>query len=78
MDAIYSVNVSSVIGPQYIDLINDISRMLIIQISIQLMYYTLNPERFRFFTTDFFMMLLFIVIGVLMYWLVFKKIVVFK
>jgi hypothetical protein len=76
--SLYVIDVTSKIGSDYIEMFNDVARFIIIQVAIQIMLYTMNPDRFHFFTADFFMLLLFIVIGVLLYWLVFKKIVSFK
>ena len=76
--AIYDINISDMLGQEYISMFNDMARFIIIQVAIQLMLCTMNPDRFKFFSGDFFMLLLFVVIGVLMYWLVFKKIFNFK
>lgn len=78
VQSVYVLDISKLLGKEYIGMFNDIARFIIIQIAIQTMLYTMNPDRFHFFTVDFFMLLLFIVIGVLLYWLVFKKIVSFK
>ena len=75
--SVYVVDITKHIGPEYIEMCNDIARFIIIQVAIQTMLYTMNPDRFHFFTADFFMLLMFIVIGVLLYWLVFKRIVSF-
>lgn len=77
-EALYTVNISKLIGSEYIEMCNDIARFAIIQVAIQLMLYILNPNKFSFFSKEFFVLLLFIIIGVLLYWLVFKKIVTFK
>lgn len=61
-------------NPDYIDLIQDIVRMVIIQLTIQFLYYVNNTEN-GFFTVDFILLVLYIVLGVCVYWLVFKKLV---
>lgn len=76
--SLYEINVSKLVGSEYVGMFNDMARFITIQIAIQLMLYTMSPNKFGFFTADFMMLLLFIVIGVMLYWLVFKKIVSFK
>lgn len=76
--AIYTIDISNVFGKEYINMFNDVARFVIIQIAIQFMLYALNPDKFSFFSADFMMLLLFIVIGVMLYWLVFKKIISFQ
>jgi hypothetical protein len=38
----------------------------------------MDPERYRIFSLDFMLLLLFISLGVTSYWLIFKRIVSFK
>lgn len=76
--SLYDVNITQVLGAEYVGMFNDMARFIIIQIAIQIMLCTMSPDRFKFFSADFFMLLLFVVIGVLLYWLVFKKFINFK
>jgi hypothetical protein len=76
--SIYEVDITNKFGSEYIDMFNDLARFLIIQIGIQTMLYTMDSDRFSLFSADFAMLLLFVAVGVLFYWLVFKKIVTFK
>ena len=73
--SLYSVNVPQ---KEYLDLINDIVRMVTIQTSIQFLYFLNNPSQNEFFTSDFFLILIYIVLGICVYWLIIKKIVIFK
>lgn len=77
MESIFQVHISKYMSPEYIGMFNDMSRFLIIQIAIQMMLCTLDPAKFAFFSSDFIMLLIFIVVGVLLYWLIFKKLVSF-
>lgn len=80
-DAVQSVltyNVSEAIGKDYVDVFYDVSRMLVIQTVIQLLMSLTSPEAYPFFSTEFILMCLYIVLGVLVYWLIFKKLVHFK
>jgi len=62
---------------EYIPLIYDVLRMLSIQITLQFLYY-INSEESAFLTIDFFLLLIYIVLGVCVYWLIIKKVVLFK
>lgn len=77
-DALYTVDITKFIGAEYVDMFNDMARFVIIQIAIQLMLFIMDSSKFPFFSGDFFILLLFIIIGVMLYWLIFKKIVSFK
>lgn len=75
MESLYIINVPN---KEYIDFINDIIRMITIQIMIQFLYYINNPTEVAFFSADFFLLLIYIVLGVCVYWLVIKKLIIFK
>ena len=77
-DSIFMIDITKQFGPEYVDMFNDIARMATIQIFIQLMLYTINPETYEMFNVDFILLLLFVILGVCAYWLIFKKIVAFK
>lgn len=74
MEALYTIKVAN---PEYIGLFEDIVRMITIQITIQFLYYINNTDA-GFFTADFFLLMIYIVLGVCVYWLVFKKLILFK
>lgn len=74
MEALYIIKVTN---PEYIGMFEDIVRMVTIQITIQFLYY-INNTNVGFFTAEFFLLMLYIVLGVCVYWLVFKKLVLFK
>ena len=60
---------------EYLPLINDIIRMAVIQITAQLMYSTRNST--NFFSKNFIQMLSFILLGITVYWLIIRKIIIF-
>ena len=74
MEALYVINLQN---PEYVGLIEDIIRMVTIQITIQFLYFINNTD-VGFFTVDFFLLVIYIVLGVCVYWLIFKKLIVFK
>lgn len=76
--ALLSYNVSSAFGKEYVDVFYDMSRMLVIQMVIQMLMHLTDADRFPFFSVEFVLMCIYIVLGVLVYWLIFKKTVQFK
>ena len=75
MESLYVINVKN---KEYIDFINDVLRMVTIQWMIQFLFYINNPSDVVFFSADFFLLLIYIILGVCVYWLIIKKLVVFK
>jgi hypothetical protein len=73
MEALYIVKLAN---PEYVSLFEDIIRMVTIQCTIQFLYYINNGT--AFLTADFFLLVLYVVLGVCVYWLVFKKLILFK
>jgi hypothetical protein len=73
MESLYTIVVSK---PEYIEFINDLIRMIIIQVMIQFLFYLSNPS-LGFFTGEFFLLIIYICLGVCVYWLIFKKLINF-
>lgn len=76
--SIYTIDISGKWGPEYVSYINDVVRMVLLQVTLQFMFYMIDSEKYCFFTEDFGITLLFIILGVSVYWLVFKKFIIFK
>jgi hypothetical protein len=74
--AMTSVSVSNLLGPEYLPMVHDVVRMVAIQLTIQLMVYLSSPGG-GLFTQDFVMLVVYIVLGVMFYWLVIRKLVAF-
>lgn len=72
-DTLIDLEVSSYLGDEYIPLLNDLSRMITLQIIIQLMLSLRDPEEYPFFSQHFFELLFYIILGLMTYWLVIKK-----
>lgn len=75
---LYEFDVTTKLGKEYIPLIEDIVRVLIIQIIFQIMLVFKNPTTFGFFDGDFLESIFYLSIGVCVYWLIFKRLVVVK
>jgi hypothetical protein len=74
-DTLIDLEVSSFFGDEYIPLMNDLARMLTLQIIIQLMLSMRDSKEYPFFSQHFFELLFYIVLGLMTYWLVVKKLV---
>jgi heme/copper-type cytochrome/quinol oxidase subunit 4 len=74
MESLYTVSLPN---KEYVEMLDDISRMVIIQFTIQFLYYINNKSDEGFFTIDFFLLLIYIILGVSLYWLIFKKTISF-
>lgn len=72
-DTLVDLEVSSYLGDEYLPLLNDLSRMITLQIIIQLMLSLRDPEEYPFFSQHFFELLFYIILGLMTYWLVIKK-----
>lgn len=69
------LELSKHIDKEYLPFVEDALRLLILQISINFMYYIQNPCDNSFFKIEFLELLLYIVVGLSVYWLIFKKFV---
>lgn len=74
MESLYTFTLPN---KEYVGMMDDVTRMVIIQFTIQFLYYINNKEGEGFFTLEFFLLLVYIVLGVCLYWLIFKKTITF-
>jgi hypothetical protein len=70
--AMYKVKLAD---PSYAHMIDDLVRMTLIQLAIQFLFFASSPGENPFWTCNFVMLMLFIWLGVALYWLVFKMLV---
>jgi hypothetical protein len=76
MQAVYEINVSEMLGSnEYKGMFEDMARFFFIQFMIQAMLVMMAPDQYKLFAADFLMLLIFVALGVMFYWLVFKKII---
>ena len=74
-DALVDLDVSSIVGDEYVPLVDDTMRMLTLQIIIQFMLMLRSPREYSMFSENFFELLFYIVLGLMTYWLVIRKLV---
>lgn len=75
MDSIYVIKLNN---KDYIEYFNDLIRILTLQFSIQFLYYINASDNFRFLSEDFILLIFYLILGISIYHLIFKKIIVFK
>jgi len=75
---VFEINVSEKMGEEYLPLVEDMTRMFTLQVFVQVMMFLRNPYEFSLFDTDFIELLVYVMLGICVYWLVFKKLIVFK
>jgi hypothetical protein len=74
----YLLNISNKLGAEYVHMFDDFLRMVAIQTTLQLMVFLSNPSENAFLSADFVLLLIYILIGLSLYWLVLRKLVMFK
>lgn len=74
----FLLDISQRIGPEYVYMFDDMFRMVVIQCTLQLMMYLSNPMTPSLLSAEFLLLLIYVVIGVALYWLVFRNLVYFK
>ena len=72
-DTIFKINLPK----DYRSYVEDLSRMIIIQLVANLLLYASDSRQYPLFGATFFKTMLFIVVGVSVYWLVFRKLISF-
>lgn len=75
--ALYTLEVSKLFGNDSPFLFQDIMRMLCIQTMIQACF-ALSQPGYAFWTEDFVAVLTYVVLGVMLYWLVMRKLFAFS
>ena len=77
-ESVWKVNVGRAIGADYVPMANDVLRMVCIQVAIQVMLVLSDPTgQTRLLSPDFLMLVVYITLGVMLYWLALRKLVVF-
>ena len=74
-DALVDLDVSNNVGDEYVPLVDDTLRMLTLQIIIQFMLSLRDSQEYSMFSESFFELLFYIVLGLMTYWLIIRKLV---
>jgi hypothetical protein len=75
--SLFNVDISEAFGVDFVPMANDIVRMLCIQIAIQIMMVLSGAPGTSFLTADFLLLVFYTALGLTLYWLAVRKIVVF-
>jgi hypothetical protein len=62
---------------EYVPLLQDVLRMVTLQVVIQFLCY-INTDDTPFLSVDFLLLVIYVILGVCVYWLIIKKLVIFK
>jgi len=73
-----SLYVFQIPNKDYIDVIDDVFRMVTIQLSIQFLYFLNSSDNVSLFSTDFVLLVIYMILGILFYRLVLRKMIAFK
>lgn len=74
--SLFELNVN--LPSEYLPFLNDLLRIIVIQLVAQIMFTLYNSTEYPFLSEIFILTILFLVVGVCVYWLIIKKIVVFS
>jgi hypothetical protein len=74
-EALVDLDVTTLVGDEYVPLVDDTMRMLTLQVIIQFMLTLRSPKEYSMFSESFFELLFYIVLGLMTYWLVIRKLV---
>tara|TARA_B110000259_G_scaffold270_1_gene420 strand:+ start:408 stop:659 length:252 start_codon:yes stop_codon:yes gene_type:complete len=74
-EALVDLDVTRLIGDEYVPLIDDTMRMLTLQVIIQFMLVLRSPKEYSMFSETFFELLFYIILGLMAYWLIIRKLV---
>jgi hypothetical protein len=77
-NSLYELKVSEYINEEYLPFLEDLIRMLILQVTLNFMYFVKDPSQSPFFSLEFLELILYVCMGVAVYWLVFKSLFKFK
>lgn len=77
MESLFRVDIGDAIGADFVPLANDVARMICIQVAIQVMLVLSGARDVSFFSSDFLLLVFFTALGVMLYWLAVRKLVVF-
>ena len=75
--SLYQINISSLLGSEYVKMFENTTQYLVIQIIIHLMLFFTKPDCYPLFNSDFIIFLLFIIVSFMFYWLVVRKLINF-
>lgn len=77
-DTLWKIDAGGALGMDYVPMVNDVMRMVCIQLAIQVMLVLADPTgSTSLFSADFVLLVVYITLGVMLYWLTVRKLFVF-
>jgi hypothetical protein len=78
-DALVKIDVGRAVGSDFVPMANDVVRMVCIQAAIQMMLVLSSGgnDGVSFFSAEFMLLVFYIALGVMLYWLAVRKLVLF-
>ena len=73
--SLFTVDITNKFGEDAAWAINDIMRMLSIQFTVQALLFFNDPQCRAFFSAEFVLLTLYVIMGVLFYWLILRRII---
>lgn len=78
IEALWLIDAGTTLGKDYVPMANDIMRMVCIQLAIQVMLVLADPTgQTSLLSADFVLLVVYIALGVMLYWLTVRKLFVF-
>ena len=74
-NSLYEFKITDYVSEEYLPYIEDIVRMVILQVTINFMYFSKDPLQSPFFSMEFMELILYVCMGVTVYWLIFKSLI---
>lgn len=75
-DSLYTIKISDNFGNEFIPFINELIKMITIQFLIQFMLFLKNPKFDVLFNIEFLEILIYIILGLSLYWFAIKKLII--
>lgn len=75
-DSLYTIKISDNFGNEFIPYINELIKMVTIQFLIQFMLFLKTPQLSIIFNFEFLEILIYIVLGLSLYWFAVRKLVI--
>ena len=66
------------IDEEYVEMSNEVIKMAVILVVVNVLMFLSNPSKNKLFADSYIKLLVFVLLGIITYWLVIRKIIVFN